>query len=212
MPKINKSRKVRKIISNSLYGIVCTFLVAMIIMVFSARASGGEPELFGYQFKVVLSGSMDPTFKTGSIILVEKLEDTINLNENDIISFVQEENQIVTHRIIEVVNNDNGVFYRTKGDANEEPDINAVVPANVLAKYSGITIPYVGYLLNFASSPIGTGLLLIIPGILMIIYSVITIRKAIKEIEEKTKGNLTANHTSENESAPKKDTSTKSVS
>lgn len=181
-------------------------------MVFSARASGGEPELFGYQFKVVLSGSMDPIFKTGSIILVEKLEDTENLKQGDIISFQQEDNKIVTHRIIEVVNNSNGVFYRTKGDANEEPDINGVLPANVVAKYSGITIPFIGYFLNFASSPVGTGLLLIIPGILLIIYSVISIRKAIKEIEERTKIVTAKENPEEEESDSEVDSSAQSVS
>ena len=181
-------------------------------MVFSARASGGEPELFGYQFKVVLSGSMDPTFKTGSIIVVEKLEDTANLKENDIISFVQEEDRVVTHRIIEVIENENGIFYRTKGDANEEPDTNAVVPDNIVAIYTGISIPLIGYFLNFASSPLGTGLLLIIPGILLIIYSVLTIRKAIKEIEEKTKAVRSENHKEESESTSEVDSSTQSVS
>ncbi len=181
-----KLKKTIKIASNCLYAVAITLLLVMIFMVFSSRASGGEPELFGYQFKVVLSGSMEPTFNTGSIILVEKLNDTKNLTENDVISFKQGENEIVTHRIIEVVNNEDSVYYRTKGDANEDPDMNAVVAENVVAKYSGITIPLVGYFLNFASSPLGTGLLLIIPGILLIAYSVITIRKAIREIEEKT--------------------------
>ena len=43
----------------------------MTFVVISSKASGGEPQVFGYQLKTVLSGSMEPAFNTGSIIAVK---------------------------------------------------------------------------------------------------------------------------------------------
>lgn len=179
--------KAIRIIGNVLYGVVFAALLLMIVMVISSRASGGEPELFGYQFKTVLSGSMEPTFKTGSVILVEEIKDKQALKENDVITFRQDEKNVVTHRIVEVVKQGDAVLYRTKGDNNEEADMNPVMPENVVAKYSDITVPFIGYFLKYASSPMGTALLLIIPGLLLLGYSALTIRQAIREIEGKMK-------------------------
>lgn len=180
-------KKAAGIIGNVLYGIAFASLLLMIVMVLSSRASGGEPQLFGYQFKTVLSGSMEPAFKTGSLIVVEKVKDVRNLTENDVITFRQDEKNVITHRIVEVVKQGDNIFYRTKGDNNEEADMNPVMTQNVVAKYSGITIPLIGYFLNFASTPLGTGLLLIIPGLLLLGYAAWTIRLAIQEIEERAK-------------------------
>jgi signal peptidase I len=176
-----------KITSNVLYVLVFVTLLTMTIMVISSRASGGEPELFGYQFKTVLSGSMEPTFKTGSIILVEKIDNPKSLSKNDVITFKQDERNMVTHRIVEVIKQPEHVLYRTKGDNNEEADLNPVLAENVVAKYSGITIPFIGYFLKYASSQMGTAILLILPGLLLLGYATITIRSVIKEIESRTK-------------------------
>jgi signal peptidase I len=173
--------------SNILYGVMFIFLLTMIIIVMSSRASGGEPELYGYQLKTVLSGSMEPTFKTGSLILVEKLENPTNLKKGDVITFQQDETNVVTHRIIEVLKQGDNTFYRTQGDNNQDADTNPVLSQNIVAKYSGITIPLIGYFLQWASSPLGTGILLIVPGVLLLGYAGWTIRQAIKELETKMK-------------------------
>lgn len=180
-------KKVIKVTGNVLYGIVFFLLLLMTVIVISSRASGGEPELFGYQFKTVLSGSMEPTFNTGSVIVVKKVDEKTALNEGEVITFQQDETSVVTHRIIEVIKQDESSLYRTKGDNNEEADTNPVLPGNVVAKYTGVTVPHLGFLLNYASSPIGTAILLVIPGLLLLGYSAFTIRQAIREIEGKMK-------------------------
>ncbi|WP_245680498.1 signal peptidase I SipW [Bacillus marinisedimentorum] len=176
-----------KILGNLLYAVVFITLLISTTIVISARASGGEPELNGYQLKTVLSGSMDPTFKTGSLILTKIIDDPKTIKKNDIITFKQDENTVVTHRVIEVLEDGNSMMFRTQGDNNENADMNPVLAANVVAEYTGYTVPYVGYFLNYAASPIGTALLLIIPGLVLLGYAVILIRQAIKEIEKQTK-------------------------
>jgi signal peptidase I len=179
-----KNLKVKKIISTSITVILSITLIFMIFVVISSKASGGEPNFMGYELKTVLSGSMERTFKTGSIIAVKPLNNPTNLKKDNIITFKKDEQTLITHRIIDVVNNGVQTMYKTKGDNNEDADGNLVPSINVVGIYSGITIPFLGYFIDFAKSNSGTALLLIVPGALLLIYSALTIFKAIKEIDQ----------------------------
>lgn len=159
----------------------------MIFVVVSSKASGGEPSFFGYQFKTVLSGSMEPTFMTGSVIGIDPNIDKDNLQKGDVITFMKDETNLITHRINDVVKKESGVIYQTKGDNNEAPDNEKVLAANVVGVYSGVTIPYLGYLMNFANSKMGSVILLIVPGLLLLVYSGFTIWSALSQLEVKGK-------------------------
>ncbi len=179
--------KVKKILSMSVNVILFTLLIAMVFLVIISRASGGEPTLFGHQFKVVLSGSMEPTFQTGSVIAVDSEIDTANLEKGDVITFAESENKLVTHRIIDVVQQGDALMFQTKGDNNENPDQQLVLADNVVAEYTGVTVPYIGYFLDFSNSQMGTALLLIVPGLLLIGYAFFSILGALREIDPKRK-------------------------
>jgi signal peptidase I len=176
-----------KILNGLITVILAITLLSMIFVVISTKASGGEPKIFGHQLKTVLSGSMEPTFKTGSIIAVKPVENTMNLKKSDIITFLQPDQTIVTHRIVEVIKNGDQTMYQTKGDNNKDVDSQPVLAQNVMGKYSNFTIPYLGYFIDFAKSSKGTAMLLIIPGVLLLIYSAFTILKALKELDRGSK-------------------------
>jgi signal peptidase I len=179
--------KAKKWISRTVTIILSITLALMIIAVISSKASGGEPKIFGYQLKTVLSGSMEPTFKTGSIIAVKPVEDPTKLKEKDVITFKDSQDVLVTHRIVEVIENDGQTMFRTQGDNVDKPDSEAVLPQNVVAKYTGFTLPFVGYFLDFAKSKNGTAILTIIPGLLLLIYAGFSVFKALKEIDNASK-------------------------
>lgn len=151
------------------------------------RVNGGEPELFGYQLKVVLSGSMEPTFKTGSIIAVEEFTGDRPLEKGEVITFIDESESLITHRIVDIVQSGEHILYETKGDNNNAPDNQLVQSENVIAIYSGLTIPYIGYLVDITQSPLASALLLIIPGVLLMCYGIITITSIIIELERQSK-------------------------
>ncbi len=157
----------------------------MAILVISSKASGGEPQAFGYQFKSVLSGSMEPTFLTGSIIAVKPVEGDArkNLQSGDVITFVDSEKRLITHRIMEVTTSGEHVMYKTKGDNNNAADTAPVLSDNVRAEYTGITIPYIGYFINFAQSKEGGAILLIGPGILLLGYAAFSIMQGLRELD-----------------------------
>lgn len=113
--------------------------------------------LFGLKVYTVLSGSMEPTYHTGSVIYVKEVDYT-TLQEGDVITFMLDEDTIATHRIVEVVPDEsdpNTLRYRTKGDANDTVDGSLVHYKNVIGK-PVFTIPYLGYAANYIQNPPGT--------------------------------------------------------
>ena len=177
-----KKQKRMKRINSLISGILMVLLISVASVVVITKISGGEPQLFGYQLKTVLSGSMEPGILTGSIIAVKQAVDKTSFKKGDVITFQEEENILITHRITEVVKSGDSLLYRTKGDNNNAEDMNPVLSDNVVASYTGFTVPYVGYFINFTQSKNGA-LLLLIPGFLLLIYSGFTIWRALGEIE-----------------------------
>jgi len=184
--KTTKKKKIMKWVNNIVTGILMILLISVATVVVISKASGGEPQLFGYQLKTVLSGSMEPGILTGSIIAVKSAVDKTSFKEGDVITFQAEEDILITHRITEVVESGDSVLYRTKGDNNNAEDMNPVLSDNVVAEYTGFTMPYVGYFINFTQSKNGA-LLLLIPGFLLLIYSAFTIWKVLSVIELRPK-------------------------
>jgi signal peptidase I len=175
------SKKLKKWVSNFITGLLFVVLIFMIVVVVSTKASGGEPQIMGYQLKTVLSGSMEPGIKTGSIIAVKPGGDMNRFKKDDVITFKQEESILVTHRIKDVIKNGELVQYKTKGDNNKTEDQNLVLSDNVVAEYNGFTVPYIGYLMNFTNTKNGA-FLFIIPGILLVLYASLSVWKALSEI------------------------------
>ncbi len=143
--------------------------------------------MFGYTLKSVLSGSMEPEFNTGSLILVKEITDVKELQKGDVITFMQDANTAVTYRIVGITKKEDHLLFKTKGDNNAAADSAPVSDENVRAQYTGFQLPYAGYMLHFASQPIGTAILLIVIACDAASVRFVTITSAIREIERKTK-------------------------
>ncbi|MDN3016813.1 signal peptidase I [Paenibacillus sp. BSR1-1] len=167
--------------------IIYGLLICMIIAVISAKINGGTPKVFGYEIMTVLSGSMEPGIKTGSIIAVKPVSAPTNFKKGDVITFkaADNPNTLITHRIIDVQKVDTTVQYITKGDNNDSKDPSPVTAGNVVAEYKGFTIPIIGKIMAFIQSKTGAIYLLIVPGVLMVLWSVFSIWRAISKIETK---------------------------
>lgn len=90
---------------------------------------------------IVLSGSMEPTIKTGSLCFINKHTKYDEIKKNDIIAFKLKNKTLVTHRVVE--KNDDGIV--TKGDCNKEKDGNLVTKSNYVGK-NIFWIPKIGYI------------------------------------------------------------------
>ncbi|MGD6815545.1 signal peptidase I SipW [Metabacillus sp. 84] len=177
-------KAVKRIVSQLMSAFLFLLLTGMILLVVSTNVSGGDPEIFGYQFKTVLSGSMEPGIQTGSVIAVQPGGDMTRFEQGDVITFKMDEQTLVTHRVIERKTSGEHVMYTTKGDNNQSADSSPVLSENVSASYTGFTVPYIGYLIEYAKSKEGNALLFIVPGLLLIGYSILTIWKAVARLEE----------------------------
>ena len=106
-------KTVWNIITNILVGLVVLLAIALVGV-----------RLVGIQVFTVLSGSMEPAYHVGSLIYVKEV-DYKQLQPGDVITFMLDENTVATHRIVEVVPDEEDpetLRYRTKGDANNAAD------------------------------------------------------------------------------------------
>ncbi len=130
--------------------------------------------IFGVEVFGVLTGSMEPTYPTGSLIYV-KAVDASTLRVNDVITFSLSPNVIATHRIVELVpdeNNPSVVRYRTKGDANNSVDASLVSAGNIIGKVV-FSVPQLGYIASYIQSPPGIYVAIAVSA-LMIVFVFIT--------------------------------------
>ena len=133
--------------------VVTTVLVVAVVLLAIALAG---VRLFGLQVYTVLSGSMEPAYPVGAL-LYDKKVDPAQLRPGDVITFMLDEETIVTHRIVEVVPDEGDpsvIRFRTKGDANAAEDGSLVHYKNVLGT-PVFTIPKLGYFANFVQQPPG---------------------------------------------------------
>lgn len=132
---------------------ITTMLVAVVVIMALLLAG---PRVIGMQVFTVLSGSMEPTYHTGSLIYVKDV-DPFKLEAGDVITFMLDEDTVATHRIVEVVPDEEDsstIRFRTKGDANNAEDGSLVHYKNVVGT-PVFTIPQMGYFANFIQNPPG---------------------------------------------------------
>lgn len=144
----NVMKAVKKI-----WNIVTTVVVVLVVVVAILLVG---VRLVGLEVFTVLSGSMEPTYHTGSLIYV-KTVDYREIDEGDPITFMMDENTVATHRVVEVVPDEEDpsvIRYRTKGDANASVDGSLVHYMNVIG-VPVFSIPYLGYVANYIQNPPG---------------------------------------------------------
>lgn len=138
-----------KRIGNWMSGVIVDIVVLLAIALVGVRLIGLKPF-------VVLSGSMEPTYHVGSLIYVKDV-DYKELKVGDPITYMVSENTVVTHRIIEVLVDEEDpdtIRYFTQGDANDVPDGSSVHYKNIIGK-PVFSIPYLGYVSNYIQTPPG---------------------------------------------------------
>ena len=159
----------------TIYYIFIAFIVAVaLLLIVSVFPIPGN-----YKVMTVLSGSMEPTIKMGSVVVVKPAKD---YKVGDIITFgpYSKTKPSTTHRIYEIKNVNGKKVYITKGDANNAPDNREVRKEDILGKVI-FSIPYFGYLASFAQKPYGFATLIIIPAILIVADQIKVIVKEIKK-------------------------------
>ena len=143
--------------------IMVALIVILAILLVGVRLVGLKPY-------AVLSGSMEPTFKVGSMIYVRSI-DPQALEVGDPITFYLNDTTVATHKIIEIIEDEkdpSARYFRTQGEANKDPDSEAVHSSRLIGK-PVFTIPYLGYFSVYIQQPPGKNISLGICAFLLII-------------------------------------------
>ncbi len=100
----------------------------------------------------VLSGSMQSVYPTGSLLYIKEV-DPETLEVGDVITYKMAGGTLCTHRIIEIVPNEDQVYFRTKGDENDTAD--PLVNCSSVVGKAVFCIPQLGYLATYMAVPPG---------------------------------------------------------
>lgn len=127
---------------------IVSYAVILIIVLIAAQ-----------HLSVVVSGSMEPTFYRGDIVILEKADffgikefDPEELQVGDVVVYnAAWYDQPVIHRVINITDINGTTMYVIKGDNNERPDPYYVKPSQIQQKVvtlgdNLIVIPKIGYL------------------------------------------------------------------
>lgn len=118
------SKRVQKV-WNTVTTVLVILVVILALLLVGVRLVGLRP-------MCVLSGSMEPTYHTGSLIYVKPCAPE-DVQVGDAITFVLNEDlDVVTHRVISI-DAENEHFY-TQGDANDAPDGAPVYFKNLIGR------------------------------------------------------------------------------
>lgn len=99
----------------------------------------------GFKPFVVMSGSMEPALRVGSLAYVNTRIGPDELGKGDIVTFGTEDGKTVTHRVVLVDSDTREIM--TKGDANSQADP-ALVPFDRVLGKTVLCVPYAGMVLD----------------------------------------------------------------
>ncbi|MGD7053076.1 signal peptidase I [Sutcliffiella horikoshii] len=150
----------------SLLSLLLVLVVFSALLGFQAKSNPNQiPSIAGISPLTILSDSMQPVFQAGDMIFSKAIA-ADEVMVDDIITFKQD-NIIVTHRVIEVVEEQDQTFFKTKGDNVTIADDTLLASENVIAKQL-FTIPKLGHLTQFASTSLGMILIFGVPFLLYV--------------------------------------------
>ena len=162
--KLSRSQLAGTIIGVAVCVLLLPLLIMNLILIVKSFVNSDEvPSIGGITPMIVLTDSMDPVIKSGDLIFAKSI-DPAEVAVGDIITFFDPAGSgtsTVTHRVVEVVNED-GLYFRTKGDANNTEDRSLVPAENLIGVYRA-RLPGMGQVAMFLQTTPGLLLCVVLP-------------------------------------------------
>lgn len=124
--------------------VILAVAAVLVVAVLIPRLGGATPY-------TVLTGSMEPTYPPGTLVVVKPVEpETIGVGA--VITYQLESGQpaVATHRVVGVTTYRSEPLFRTQGDANSRPDQDWVAPVQVRGEL-WYSVPYLGHVNSLLS-------------------------------------------------------------
>ncbi len=136
-----------KLLRGILIGILSILLLLNVWQLVSHYAFHQDPpSVLGFSPVIVLSGSMEPAFSAGDLLIIQRKE---NYRKDEIVTF-EDRGSLTTHRIVEL----SAEGFTTKGDHNNAED-SGTISAGQIKGALVLIIPRIGSLFLFLRSPLG---------------------------------------------------------
>ena len=178
----DKKQKVLNIVGIVLCGILIPILIMNCVLIVKGLVNEKEvPGLFGRTPLIVLTDSMYPEIKSGDIIICKDISPE-DVKVGDVISFFDPEDKngvaVVTHRVIEIITDDDGeLYFRTKGDNNNANDKASVPAENLVGLWTETRFAGLGHVALFMQSTWGLVVCIFLPLALFVGYEIFRRRK-----------------------------------
>lgn len=174
---------------------LCVILVPILIINCTLLIKGWTnkdevPSLLGYAPMIVLTDSMaggnDDSFFGGDLIFIKtvKAED---VKTGDVISFFDPAGNgstITSHRVIEIINEDGKISFKTQGDNNNSEDKVPVPAENLVGTYTGFRIAVAGRVAMFMQTTWGLIICVVLPIVLLVGWDAVRRARYDKKHEE----------------------------
>ena len=173
--KTSVAHKVLTVIGTILCIILIPILAVNLTLIVKSYTNTEEvPDIGGYLPMIVLTDSMYPEIESGDLIICHTIK-AEDVKVEDVISFFDPAGNgtsVVTHRVIEIVEEDGEIKFRTKGDFNNTEDKELVPAENLVGIYQS-RIAGAGKIAMFMQSTAGLIICVVLPIVLLVGYDII---------------------------------------
>ena len=119
--------------------------------------------------------TQDDSFNGGDLIFIRVVQPD-EVKVGDVISFfdpASSNSAVTSHRVIEIINEEEGIFFRTKGDHNNDEDTLPVPAEKLVGKYTGFRIAGAGRVAMFMQTTWGLIVCVVLPIVLLVAWDTI---------------------------------------
>lgn len=183
------NKKIFKIIKNIVNVLIVLLVMSFVLIVCLQRFTKNKISFFDYRMFTVITGSMEPKYKIGDI-LIAKEKDPSEIKVGDAISYLATRDEIkgnvVTHEVVNITKDENGKYlFHSKGLVNlvEDPVVHEDQLYGVVIYRTKI----LSFIKKIVSTDIGMILFVVIPILYIIVSEMISF---LMEKEEKRREKL----------------------
>lgn len=146
---IKNRKKVQSILKKMINIFLIILIYNIILLGISYINNIDEIELFGYKAYIITTNSMEPSISSGDVVIVKKYDEN-QIKVGDIITYKQKE-ELITHRVVDIKENEYERRFITKGDNNNVEDTEGTNYNNIKGTII-VTIPYLGNIIRIVEN------------------------------------------------------------
>ena len=177
----SKAERATSIVAIVLSVILVPILIFNCILIIKSVINPDKvPSIGNFTPLIVLTESMELQILDGDLIVTE-ITPVEEIAVGDVISYfdpASKSGSVVTHRVIEITEQDGALAFKTQGDNNDIADRYAVPADKVIGVWTGFQVHFLGNVMLFMQSAPGLILCLAVPVAAFVLFEVIKRRRA----------------------------------